>query len=152
MPNETRCQHCGDELSRERAELGFTYCTRSECVDACLEPAEVVALGVNKAADQYLLRRHLDLPDPPVRTDAPDAPDPDDSLGGLNLGGRSPRPARSRRQRRSSAARIAALEEQLEARLTEESDPDRRRKLVDDHNAAIRRLNIRYRQSSQRQT
>ena len=35
--------------------------------------------------------------------------------------------------------------------LAVESDPARRRKLVDDHNAKIRRLNIRYRRSAQRE-
>jgi hypothetical protein len=150
LHRETRCQNCGDELSAERTELGFTYCTRPECVDACLEPAEVVALGVNKAADQYLLRRHLDLPEPAARTRASDAPDPDDSLGALNLAGRPSRPVRSHRQRRNTAERIAALEKQLDARLAKEHDPARRRKLLNDHNATLRRLNIRYRRSSQR--
>ena len=75
------CTNCGDELSSERAELGYSYCTREECVAACFEPADVVALAVNKAADQYLLRRHLELPEHPPR------PEIDrDTLGALGLG------------------------------------------------------------------
>ena len=41
--------------------------------------------AVNKAADQYLLRRHLDLPEHPPR---PSTPDETDSLGALGLAGR----------------------------------------------------------------
>jgi hypothetical protein len=140
------CRNCGEELSRERAALGYDYCTRPECVEACLEPVDVVALGVNKAADQYLLRRHLDLPAPRPRT--PVAGD-DDRLGALNPA----RPERARRSRaENTAARIAALEADLDAALATETDPARRRKLVNDHNAKLRRLNIRYRRSAQRQS
>src|SRR6478752_5192338 len=79
-----RCTNCGNELSSERTELGYSYCTREECVAACFEPVDVVALAVNKAADQYLLRRHLDLPEHPPR------PEVDrDTLGALGLAARA---------------------------------------------------------------
>ena len=137
------CTNCGDELSSERAELGYSYCTREECVAACFEPADVVALAVNKAADQYLLRRHLELPEHPPR------PEVDrDTLGALGLAGReAPEHPRARR----TASRINRMEAELDAALAAESDPARRRKLVDDHNAKLRRLNIRYRRSAQRE-
>ena len=138
------CTNCGNELSPERVVSGYSYCTRPECVEACFEPVEVVALGVNKAADQYLLRRHLDLPAHPAR---PSTPDGDDSLGALGLAGRQ---APERARAHSASSRIARLEAELDAALAAESDPDRRRKLVDDHNAQLRRLNIRYRRSAQR--
>jgi hypothetical protein len=138
------CTNCGNELSPERAASGYSYCTRLECVEACFEPVEVVALGVNKAADQYLLRRHLDLPAHPAR---PSTLDDTDSLGALGLAGRQA-PERARAHRASR--RIARLEAELDAALAGESDPVRRRKLVDDHNAHLRRLNIRYRRSAQR--
>ena len=74
------CTNCGNELSSERSALGYSYCTREECVAACFEPVDVVALAVNKASDQYLLRRHLDLPEHPPR------PEVDrDTLGALGL-------------------------------------------------------------------
>jgi hypothetical protein len=140
-----QCRNCGEELSRERVELGYDYCTRPECVEACFEPVDVVALGVNKAADQYLLRRHLDLPAAPARPPVRD----DDTLGALNPA----RPERTKRSRAdTTAARIAALEAELDVALASEADPARRRKLVNDHNARLRRLNIRYRRSAQRQS
>jgi hypothetical protein len=137
------CTNCGDELSSERSELGYSYCTRDECVAACFEPVAVVALAVNKASDQYLLRRHLDLPEHPARPSTSD----DDHLGALGLAGRQ---ATERPRTRATASRIARLESELDAALAEESDPARRRKLVNDHNAKLRRLNIRYRRSAQR--
>jgi hypothetical protein len=138
------CTNCGNELSPERVASGYSYCTRPECVDACFEPVEVVALGVNKAADQYLLRRHLDLPEHPAR---PSTPDDTDSLGALSLAGRE---APERTRAHGASSRIARLEAELDAALAVESDPVRRRKLVDDHNAKLRSFNIRYRRSAQR--
>jgi len=137
------CTNCGDELSSERTNLGYTYCTRDECVAACFEPVDVVALAVNKASDQYLLRRHLDLPEHPPRASVAD----DDHLGALGLAGRPPS---ERPRARPTASRIARLEAELDAALAAESDPERRRKLVNDHNAKLRRFNIRYRRSAQR--
>src|SRR4051812_36752676 len=55
------CKNCGARFSDERAELGYDYCSRAECVEACFEPLDVVAVAVNKASDQYVLRRDLDL-------------------------------------------------------------------------------------------
>jgi hypothetical protein len=137
------CTNCGNELTSERSALGYSYCTREECVAARFEPVDVVALAVNKASDQYLLRRHLDLPEHPPR------PEVDrDTLGALGLSGRE-KPERPRVRR--TATRIARLEAELDAALAAEPDPARRRKLVDDHNAKIRRLNIRYRRSAQRE-
>ncbi len=46
-----KCRNCGGEFSAERAELGYDYCTSPACVEACLEPLNVVAVAVNKAAD-----------------------------------------------------------------------------------------------------
>lgn len=139
------CTNCGNELSPERAASGYWYCTRPECVEACFEPLDVVALAVNKAADQYLLRRHLDLPEHPAR---PSTPDDTDSLGALGLVGREPA---ERTRAHGASSKIARLEAELDAALALESDPVRRRKLVDDHNAKLRGLNIRYRRSAQRQ-
>ena len=51
MPN---CVTCGDELHPERAEK-YDYCIKPECQERNARGFEVVAVGVNKAADQYVL-------------------------------------------------------------------------------------------------
>ena len=47
------CVTCGDELHPERAEK-YDYCTRPECREHNAKPLEIVAIGVNKAAEQYV--------------------------------------------------------------------------------------------------
>jgi hypothetical protein len=46
------CVTCGSELHPERAEK-YDYCTRRECQKLNLKGLTVLAVGVNKAADQY---------------------------------------------------------------------------------------------------
>jgi hypothetical protein len=133
------CRNCGSEFSAERAELGYDYCTSPACVEACLEPLNVVAVSVNKAADQYVLREHLRLPKHVAES----------SIDAGSLGPRFRKPPTPRRPKSTSDA-IAELEAELEAQLAEEDDPARRRKLMNDHNAKLRRLNIRYRRIAQR--
>jgi len=48
------CVTCGDELHPERAEK-YDYCTRRGCREQNAEGLRMVAVGVNKAADQYVL-------------------------------------------------------------------------------------------------
>jgi hypothetical protein len=48
------CVTCGNELHPERAEK-YDYCTRRECREQNAKPLTVVSVGVNKAADQYLI-------------------------------------------------------------------------------------------------
>jgi len=48
------CVTCGDELHPERAEK-YDHCTKPECVDRNNQGLPVVAIGVNKAADQYVV-------------------------------------------------------------------------------------------------
>jgi hypothetical protein len=133
------CRNCGGEFSAERAELGYDYCTRPACVEACLEPLNVVAVSVNKAADQYVLREHLRLPKHLAES----------SIDAGSLGPRFRKPPAPRRPKSTSDA-IAELESELDAELAVEDDPARRRKLMNDHNAKLRRLNIRYRRVAQR--
>jgi hypothetical protein len=102
----------------------------------------VVAVAVNKASDQYVLKRDVGWTDPQPRRAVRDE-------GGWLRGLASrtpPKPAVPR----SSADRIAELEAQLEGDLASEDDPLRRAKLVNDFNARLRRLNIRYRRTAQR--
>jgi hypothetical protein len=49
-----QCVTCGCELHPERAEK-YDYCTRRECREENAKPLTVVSVGVNKAADQYLV-------------------------------------------------------------------------------------------------
>ena len=49
-----KCVTCGDDLHPERAEK-YDYCTGPDCQDRNAKGVEVVAVGVNKAADQYVV-------------------------------------------------------------------------------------------------
>jgi hypothetical protein len=49
-----RCVTCGSELHPERAEK-YDYCTKRECRERNARPLTIAAVGVNKAADQYLV-------------------------------------------------------------------------------------------------
>jgi hypothetical protein len=136
------CKNCGARFSDERAELGYDYCSRAECVEVCFEPLDVVAVAVNKASDQYVLRRDLGLAKVRPRT-------PAGAEGGWLSGLRTKQPPTAPKPR-GTAVRIAELEAELDAALEAERDPARRAKLVNDHNAKLRGLNIRYRQTAQR--
>ena len=48
------CVTCGNELHPERAEK-YDNCTKRECREQNAKPLTVVSVGVNKAADQYLI-------------------------------------------------------------------------------------------------
>jgi hypothetical protein len=50
----TTCVTCGEELHPERAEK-YDYCTKPECLKANARGLRVVAVGVNKAADQFVV-------------------------------------------------------------------------------------------------
>jgi hypothetical protein len=47
----TRCIECGDELPAERAELGYTYCTKDACQKKHFRGLRVTVVGTNKGAD-----------------------------------------------------------------------------------------------------
>src|SRR6476469_4881444 len=116
------CRHCGAAVAPESVELGYDYCTREVCVEACFEPLDVVAVAVNKASDQYVLKRDLGWSDPTPREVERDE-------GGW-LSGLTPRTSPKTTAPRSSADRIAELEARLDADLAAEDDPQRRAKLV----------------------
>lgn len=50
----TKCITCGDELHPERAKK-YNYCMKPECQATNLKGLTMVAVGVNKSAEQYLL-------------------------------------------------------------------------------------------------
>src|SRR5438445_3601652 len=51
---EAQCVTCGSELHPERAEK-YDYCMAPECQEKNLKSLTMVAVGVNKSAEQYLL-------------------------------------------------------------------------------------------------
>ena len=48
------CVTCGDELHPERAEK-YDYCTKPECRARNARPRTIASIGVNKAADQFVV-------------------------------------------------------------------------------------------------
>lgn len=50
----TQCVTCGIELHPERAE-NYNYCTERACREENAEPLTIAAVGVNKAADHYMV-------------------------------------------------------------------------------------------------
>ena len=50
----TRCVTCGIELHPERAEK-YRYCTKRACREENAKPLTIAAVGVNKAADHYMV-------------------------------------------------------------------------------------------------
>jgi hypothetical protein len=49
-----QCITCGSELHPDRAEK-YSYCMAPECQEKNLKPLTMVAVGVNKSAEQYLI-------------------------------------------------------------------------------------------------
>jgi DNA-directed RNA polymerase subunit N (RpoN/RPB10) len=49
-----RCVTCGAELHPERAEK-YSYCMKPECQEKNAKGLTMVAIGVNKSAEQYLI-------------------------------------------------------------------------------------------------
>lgn len=49
------CVTCGDEILPERVELGFTYCTKTECVRANGKGFTVVEIAQNKTNAEYVV-------------------------------------------------------------------------------------------------
>lgn len=52
-----RCVTCGDEILRERTELGFTYCTKQECVRANATGLLVAEIAQHKTNPEYVILR-----------------------------------------------------------------------------------------------
>jgi hypothetical protein len=49
-----KCVTCGKELHPERAKK-YSYCMSRECQEKNAKPLTMVAVGVNKAAEQYMI-------------------------------------------------------------------------------------------------
>jgi hypothetical protein len=50
-----KCVTCGDEILRERADLGFTYCTKAECVRENRQGMTVVEIAQHKSNPEYVI-------------------------------------------------------------------------------------------------
>ena len=50
-----KCVTCGDEILPERAELGFSYCTKTACVRENREPTTVVEIAQHKSNPEYVI-------------------------------------------------------------------------------------------------
>ncbi len=59
ISSNLKCRHCGDRVPEERADAGYDYCLKPDCVEACIRPLNVVAVAVNKSNDQLALREQL---------------------------------------------------------------------------------------------
>jgi hypothetical protein len=129
-----KCRNCGELISDERAEAGYDYCMQPACVEACIRPLNVVAVGVNKSNDQLALREELDIPRIAARTRT------DGGQYGI-----AHRPSRREPEVLTDGQRITRMRQDLEARLKECGDEAERARLIDAHNARVRRMNIRFR-------
>jgi hypothetical protein len=130
----TKCRNCGDPVSEERADAGYDYCMKPRCVEVCIRPLNVVAVGVNKSNAQLALREQLDIPRIVARTRT------DGGQYGIPH-----RPARLEPEVLTDGQRITRMRRDLEARLEVCGDQAERAKLIDAYNARVRRMNIRYR-------
>lgn len=55
------CIECGEPLLRERAELGYSYCTKPACQAVHRRGTTVTAIPVNKSADSYIVAESHEL-------------------------------------------------------------------------------------------
>ena len=55
MADRARCVECAAELSDERAELGYRYCTKAECQAVHHRGLRITTVGVNKSADDIVV-------------------------------------------------------------------------------------------------
>ncbi len=84
--NTAKCMTCGVELHPERARK-YNYCMSPECQAKNLKGLTMVAVGVNKSAEQYLLL------DDETKADLADGKYHDQRRG--TFGRTAPRPARA---------------------------------------------------------
>jgi hypothetical protein len=97
------CVECGDELLAERAELGYTYCTKDACQARHHRGLLVTTVGMNKSSDTVVVGDAAEIR---KRGEAGELTRKDTGLGldyrPLHTGGhevrRTPSPSRPRRR------------------------------------------------------
>ena len=55
MASAATCIECGVELTEERIQLGYRYCTRESCQARHHRGVAVTAIGVNKSAEVFVV-------------------------------------------------------------------------------------------------
>jgi hypothetical protein len=55
VANAVTCIECGDELTEERVELGYRYCTKESCQTRHHRGVVVTAIGINKSAESFIV-------------------------------------------------------------------------------------------------
>jgi hypothetical protein len=142
------CRICGTPVDPRRVELGYDYCTADECQRRCVEQPKLAAVGVNKAADQFV-RAEAVLPQGEMaRNRLDDAP-----VAAASRAGRPP----PRRRRMGTLEKLRMAEVELDRRLEESYQRFRRSEITaegmakerDDliraYNRRVMAENIRYR-------
>src|SRR5262249_58955104 len=95
------CTNCGEPVDPRGGELGYDYCTRPECQEACVERVELAAVAVNKASAQYVRADEVVPDGPPARWGID--PEPAGEEGPVP---RRPRQAPPARRRSSTTKRL----------------------------------------------
>jgi hypothetical protein len=146
------CKNCGGPVDPRRVELGYEYCTRTECQERYLERVELAAIAVNKASDQYVRAEEVAPEGPPARWGI----DPEPVDDGQPARPRRREAPRARRQssttkklERAAArldAELAKLYERFcNAELTAAEMRSRQNERIRAFNDLVRGENIRYR-------
>ncbi len=99
-----QCITCGTELHPERAQK-YNYCLAPECQEKNLKGLTMVAVGMNKSAEEFLIldeRTREDLANGKFRDQrrgsfGPAAPAPGGAAAGVTAAGGEVRPARQAR-------------------------------------------------------
>jgi hypothetical protein len=106
-----RCVTCGSELHPERAAK-YNYCTRRECQKRNAKGLKILAVGVNKAADQY------EVLDGRTRAETAERAEPARAAtGGTSRAAARPAPSGRRRPPRQRPARSWTKPQQELARI-----------------------------------
>jgi DNA-binding NarL/FixJ family response regulator len=105
------CVTCGSELHPERA-VKYNYCTRRDCRERNAKGLKVLAVGVNKAADQYEVVDGRTRAETAARADDERMP----AVGSGKVAARTRPPAR-RRPHRERRARPWSKPQQELARI-----------------------------------
>jgi hypothetical protein len=141
------CRICGTPVDPRRVELGYDYCTADECQRRCVEQPKLVAVGVNKAADQF------------VRAEAvlPQGEMAGNRLDDAPIASASPPRRPPRRRRVGTLEKLHMAETDLDRRLEESYQRFRRSEitaaemakerdeLIRAYNRRVMAENIRYR-------
>ena len=146
------CKNCGEPVDPRRVELGYEYCTRTECQERCLERVELAAVAVNKASDQYVRADEVVPEGSPARWGIDPEPANDDEQARLRRreAPRARRRSSTTKKLQRAAARLdtelARLYERFcDAELTAAEMRSRQNERIRAFNELVRRENIRYR-------